>query len=76
MLTFLALAQARHTELQREFAQLRRLAAARAVDPTPLELSASERRARTLYSLKALSSLKTRSGLKGDRPCQSAPLPC
>ncbi len=70
MLTFLALAQARHQDLQREVAELRRLAAARAVDPTPLERPASERRARTLLSL------KTRSGLKGDRPCQNALHPC
>ena len=64
MFTFLALAQARHRDLQREVAELRLVA--RTVDRTPLERPASERRARTVSSLKILS------GLKGDRPCQSA----
>jgi hypothetical protein len=76
MLTFFALAQARHQDLQREVAELRRLAAARTVDRTPLERPASERCARTLSSLKTLSNLKTRPGLKGDRPCQNALHPC
>lgn len=70
MFTLLALAQARHQDLQREVAELRRLAAARAVGPTPLERPASERRAQTILRL------RTRSGLTGDEPCLSTLLPC
>lgn len=67
MLTFFALAQARHRDLQREVAELRRLRVARTGDHTPPELSASERRARTAFFLKTLSRSK------GDRPCLSTP---
>ncbi len=52
MLTFLAEAEARHRDLQREVAELRLWAAARTVDPAPPGPSASARRARTVSRLK------------------------
>jgi hypothetical protein len=63
MLTFLALAQARHHDLQREAAELRQLRAARAGGPAPLEPPVPGPRARTgdgsiLAGLKTLSRAK------------------
>jgi hypothetical protein len=68
MLTFLALVQSKHADLQREFADLRRLRTAG--ERTPLEQAASRRRAQTLARLKAIYEQKgnergqLRSGLR------------